>query len=215
MSDALPDRKSSSYRAIPLPDHEWERLKPVIESEYKSRTLKDLRAFMDTNHQFRATPQQYKGRLRLWKVDKYIKRAEMDRLVQDPALEQASNGRFVTLAQKQRHLRRMSARASLSPAHQSETLSPDARSPTSQVPTPTDDSLMSSDQANHNTVETSFHKQPVQLVAIHENAISSNLIPSPGRFSKAGAMQGLNPTLSNFYSRLYQGFDLIKQVRRF
>lgn len=72
---------SSSPSAVfrPHRSDDWQRYRPVIEQLYRhdQLKLKDVKRYMERNHNFLASEKQYKDRLAAWRVRKNVKAKEV------------------------------------------------------------------------------------------------------------------------------------------
>ncbi|KAL2435256.1 hypothetical protein ABEF95_014884 [Exophiala dermatitidis] len=100
-----------SRRTLPVPQRLWQLHKPLIQRLYLISSLDEVRAIMEAEHNFVATPQQYKRMIAKWGVRKYVKADEMEKLLERPSANPVVRGnKVVSARQMRRFLRRKEAK---------------------------------------------------------------------------------------------------------
>ena len=95
-----------SLRVPAIPDRVWELHKRTIEALYSENTLNAVAQQMREKYDFDATEKQYKRRFEKWKIGKYIKKHEVQLLLNDPASPRTIRGKQVSDIKIKRHCRR-------------------------------------------------------------------------------------------------------------
>ncbi|KAJ4523394.1 hypothetical protein HRR83_000041 [Exophiala dermatitidis] len=106
-----------SQRTLPIPQRLWQLHKPLIQRLYLISSLDEVRAIMEAEHNFVATPQQYKRMIAKWGVRKYVKADEMEKLLECPSANPVVRGnKVVSARQMRRFLRRKEAKRCREPS---------------------------------------------------------------------------------------------------
>jgi hypothetical protein len=95
-----------------LSGQEWETYRDIIKDLYNRMSLKEVIAYMSERYNFIATARMYKTRLNQWGLNKYMKKGDMQSLVQrmqsskDPNVPMEIDGKTVPRAKVERYAKR-------------------------------------------------------------------------------------------------------------
>ena len=78
------DLAHANRRQPPPTQADWDRIQPVFTDLYinQGKRLRDVQSILLSRHGFHATPKMYKSRITKWKLKKYVKSADKERIVE-------------------------------------------------------------------------------------------------------------------------------------
>lgn len=71
-----------THRLTPPSQKDWSRIQPIFTDLYirQGKSLKDVQRLLTRDHAFRATTKMYKNRIKAWKLKKYVKASEKEKI---------------------------------------------------------------------------------------------------------------------------------------